>query len=155
MALPPLALVPDLEARLVAPITDPHQRERAESLLADASALVRWEAGRDWVDDVGQLTTVPDIAFMITLQAALRAFYNPAQVSSQQLGAASVRYGDVWLTSAERNRLADLGGTRGNMQSIQMSGGYGFEGPENLGWVPVSNYEGADTPDADWFPIGY
>jgi hypothetical protein len=155
MALPPLASVTDLEARLVAPITDAHQRERAEALLADASTLVRYEANRTWVDpDTGLPTAVPDVAVTICLQAALRAFYNPAQVASQQLGAASVRYGDVWLTGSECERLAGLGRTRGELQSIELQPGFGFE-RDYWGYAPVDNEPGMSTPAADWFPIGY
>lgn len=153
--LPPLATTDQLAVRVgkttfaLGPETD-----RAFALLEDASALVRFEAGTDWVDpDTGLATPVPDVAVTITLSSATRAWFNPAQVQSEQLGAAMVRFGDVWLTKAETERLAELGGTS-DLTSVVLTPGFGFERPATLGWAPADYGEGQD-PYADWAPIGY
>jgi len=86
--LPPLATIPDLEARIGHPITDPAEQARANALLADASSLVRFAANQTWVDENGDLTVVPDLAVSITCQAALRGWFNPAGIEAAQLGAA-------------------------------------------------------------------
>jgi hypothetical protein len=152
--LPSLATLADLEARLGRPITDPAEVSRAEALLADASALVRFEAGRSWVDEFDALIEVPDLAVTITCQAALRGWYNPAGIESQQLGAVSVRYGNAWLTTAERAQLALFSRGKGLDQAI-LTGSFGFDGG-SAGWVPVNNEEGLDTASvADRFPLGW
>lgn len=153
--LPPLATIADLEARLGHGITDPGEQARANALLADASALVRFEAGQTWVDETtGELVPVPDLAVTITAQAALRGWYNPSGIESAQLGAVSVRYGNAWLTAQERAQLALFSRGHGLGQAI-LTGGFGFDGGPT-GWVPVNNEEGLYTADvADHFPLGW
>lgn len=152
--LPALATVADLEARLGHTITDAGERERAQALLNDASTLVRFEAGQSWVDENGALTAVPDLAVTITCQAALRGWYNPAGVESEQLGAVSVRYGNAWLTAQERAQLALFSRGKGLDQAI-LIGNFGFERAD-VGWVPVNNEETLDTSQvADHFPLGW
>lgn len=156
MPLPSLATVPDMEARLGHTIDDPNEQVRAQALLDDASALIRFEANRTWMDDTVDppvLGAVPDFVVSLTAQAALRGWYNPAGIESAQLGAVSVRYGGAWLTSAERAQLALLNRGQG-LQNIELHPGFGFEG-STLGYVPVDNAENLHTPAADWFPIGY
>lgn len=73
MALPPLASVADLEARLpTGDLTESDDVRRAEAALADASALVRSEAGRTWVGDDDELDGVPDIVTTVVLAVAQR-----------------------------------------------------------------------------------
>lgn len=152
--LPSLATVADLEARLGHPITDAAEQARAQALLNDASTLVRFEAGQSWVDESGVLAVVPDLAVTITCQAALRGWYNPAGVESEQLGAVSVRYGNAWLTAKESAQLALFSRGKGLDQAI-LVGGYGFE-VDQAPWVPVNNEEGLDTSAvADRFPLGW
>lgn len=147
MPLPALATLDDLQRRLGGPITEAGERDRAVALLSDASTLVRHEAGRTWVDAEGELTAVPDLAMTITLAVAVRAFNNPNQDESAQLGAFSVRYADVWLTRAEADRLNGL--TNGSLTSVDLTHGFGFDGrPGDIrDYVPV-DYGG------DWFPLG-
>lgn len=153
MALPPLAELADLEARVGAAIEQGRERERAASLLADASTLVRHEAGDTWVDASGNLFEVPDIAVTTCLSAALRGWYNPASIESQQLGAVSVRFGDVWLTRTESERLKGIG--QPGIMSIKLTPGFGFDGSDRSAYAPVSNMaDGPATPAADWFPLG-
>jgi hypothetical protein len=150
--LPPLATLAQLEARIGRTLTDQADIDRANALLEDASSLVRFEAGVDWVDDMGALTAVPDVAVTITLASSVRAWYNPAQVQSEQLGAAMVRFGDVWLTGAEADRLQRLNDD-GAFKSVELVGGFGFES-DAYGYVPV-DYGQGQWPYADWFPLGY
>lgn len=153
--LPSLATIADLEARLGHPITDEAERERAQALLNDASALVRFEANQTWLDENGDLLAeVPDLAVTITCQAALRGWYNPSAIESAQLGAVSVRYGNAWLSAQERAQLALFSRGHGLSQA-ELVGGYGFEGAV-WGYVPVNNEEGLDTSAvADHFPLGW
>jgi hypothetical protein len=149
---PSLASVADMEARLGHTIDDPAEVARAQALLDDASALVRFETNQSFVDETGALVTdLPDIVVTITVNAALRGWYNPAGIESAQLGAVSVRYGAAWLTSTERQQLGLM--TRGNMSQATLIGSFGFEGGVS-GYVPVDNEEGLSTPAADWFPLG-
>lgn len=154
--LPALATLDQFEARIGRTLSDPAEVARAEALLSDASALVRFESHTDWIDpDTGDPTAVPDVAVTITLASAVRAWYNPAQVTSEQLGAAMVRFGDVWLTSAEADRLSRLSGNAG-LQSVLLTPGFGFERDPYIGYAPCDNNgDGATVPYADWAPIGY
>lgn len=153
MALVPLTSVEELELRLGKTIPDGAERDRAEALLSDASTLVRHETGRTWVDAEGDLVAdVPDLLVTITIAAAMRAWYNPAGIQAAQLGAVSVRYADVWLTSVERDRLSEL--TRSSILSIEAKHGFGFESDDHTGWVPY-DFTGLGEAPGDYFPIGY
>lgn len=105
--LPALALVADLEARLG---LDPESLEgpnlgRARAALADASALVRMEARRTWVDESGALTVVPDAIVRVVLGAAQRTWTNPDAVVQESAGPFVRRLSEsetgVYLTKAE------------------------------------------------------
>jgi hypothetical protein len=153
--LPSLATVGDMEDRLGHPITPAEEVTRAQSLLDDASALIRFEAGTDWMttDEPPVLGPVPDYIVTLTVRAALRGWFNPAAIESAQLGAVSVRYGGAWLTEAERESLA-LNNRGKGLQQYLLKPGFGFE-RDTWGWVPVDNAENLHTPDADWFPLGW
>jgi hypothetical protein len=156
MTLPALAQVSDMEARLGHTIDDATERTRAQALLDDASALIRFEANRTWMDDTVDppvLGPVPDFVVSLTAQAALRGWFNPAGIESAQLGAVSVRYGGAWLTNAERAQLALLNRGQG-LQQVYLEHGFGFDGATS-GWVPVDNAPELHTPVADWFPLGF
>jgi len=155
MTLPALAQVSDMEARLGHTIDDANEQVRAQALLDDASALIRFEANRTWMDDTVDppvLGVVPDFVVSLTAQAALRGWFNPAGIESAQLGAVSVRYGGAWLTTAERSQLALLNRGQG-LQQVLLQPGFGFDGATS-GWVPVDNAPNLSTPAADWFPLG-
>lgn len=78
-----LATVGDLEARLGRTFADA-ELARVVSVLEDVSALVRDEAGVDWVDAVtGQLTAVPAAIRAVVLRAAERSIRNPGGFSSE------------------------------------------------------------------------
>ncbi len=114
--LPPLASVAALELRLGVSLAGT-EADRAGAILDDASALVRSEACRDWLDDEGALHDVPAVVESVTLAAAYRAFRNPDGVSQTSLGDASVSYdrGDgqaaVYLTRDERKAIRRAAGT--------------------------------------------
>jgi hypothetical protein len=151
--LPSLATIADMEARLGRTIDDPAERVRAQALLDDASALVRFEANQEWmVGEPPELGPVPDLVVSLTAHAALRGWFNPAGIEATQLGAVSVRYGGAWLTSAERAQLALFNRGQG-LQQTMLKPGFGFDAPV-YGYAPVDQ-EGLATPAADWFPIGY
>jgi hypothetical protein len=153
--LPSLAQIADMEARLGHPITEDSERERAQAMLNDASALIRFEANQTWMDETQVppvLGAVPDYVVSLTALAALRGWYNPAGIESAQLGAVSVRYGGAWLTNAERAQLGLLNRGQG-LQGLELTPGFGFE-RNTYGWVPVDNQEDLHTPEADWFPLG-
>jgi hypothetical protein len=151
---PSLASVADMEARLGRSLTDPAEVARAQALLDDASALVRFETNQSFLDPItGDIATdLPDIVVTITVNAALRGWYNPAGIEASQVGAVSVRYGSSWLTSSEREQLALMTRGKGVTQAT-LIGSFGWEGAAT-GYVPVDNEEGLSTPAADWFPLG-
>jgi len=105
--LPALAAVSDLEARLG---LDPQTLAgpnfaRARAALVDASALVRLEARRTWVDENGALTVVPDAIVRVVLGAAQRTYTNPDAVIQDSAGPFARRLREsetgVYLTQAE------------------------------------------------------
>lgn len=153
---PSLATIEDMEARLGHAIIEDDERTRAQSLLNDASALIRFEANQTWMDNTVEppvLGVVPDFIVALTVRAAIRGWYNPAGIEAAQLGAVSVRYGGAWLTSAEREQLALSNRGKGLQQAI-LTPGFGFE-RNGYGYAPVDNAEGLHTPAADWFPTGW
>lgn len=105
--LPALATVNDLEARLGldADTLTGADLVRAQAALDDASALVREEARRDWVDTDGTTITAPAAVIRVVLGAALRNYRNPESEISQTVGPFSrtIRASEtgVYLTSAE------------------------------------------------------
>lgn len=105
--LPALASVPELEARLgldPETLTGP-DLGRARAALDDASALVRLEAKRTWVDDAGALIAIPDAIARVVLGAAQRNWTNPDAAIQETAGpfARRLNEGDtgVYLTRAE------------------------------------------------------
>lgn len=106
MALPPLATVADLEARLGRSVTDPDEVARADAALADASTLARLEGRQDWWTAEGGLT-VPAAVVTVVLTAAKREVTNPDQVISDTVGPFTRRRADgtttgVYLTEGEK-----------------------------------------------------
>lgn len=108
MSLPPLATLPELEARLGASVDNP---EQALYLLDAASTIVRSVAGKLWVDEAGELVDVPDGASVVVVEMVARVADNPsgAVSTTEQLGPASntISYGEgaadrLYLTTADR-----------------------------------------------------
>lgn len=83
---PPLASVEDLEYRLGRVFTV-EERPRVEALLDDISAIVRTEAGVDWIDpETGELTDVPAVVRAVVLRVAERVMRNPQGFRSESAG---------------------------------------------------------------------
>lgn len=104
----PLATVEDVESRLARQFTV-DETTRVTALLDDASALVRDEAGRTWLDVNGVLEAVPAAVRAVVLRAVERAVRNPQGFSAESAGDYSyqrtgVEQG-VYLTEQERKIL--------------------------------------------------
>ncbi len=109
-ALPPLATIEALEARLGRGALVEPQRAQAVAALADASGIVRDVTGRTWIDDLGEVVA-PAIVVTITLKAALREVRNPEGNVADTAGPFSRRLADdqakgVYLLEDERTALA-------------------------------------------------
>lgn len=131
--LPALASVADLEARLG---LDPESLEgaeltRAQAALADASALVRMEARRTWVDELGAVTA-PDVIVRVVLGAAQRTFTNPDGVIQEAVGPFSRRYADgstgVYLTKAELDIVRRFRPSGGDLWTLRTERDGGDDG---------------------------
>lgn len=98
--LPPLASVVALRDRLGRDLSG-DDIPRAEAAIADASALVRAHARRDWNGE-----NVPDAIVAVVLAVARRAFTNPDSVVTRTDGPFSTTYNrdtlGAFLTDAEK-----------------------------------------------------
>lgn len=115
--LPPLASLPQFEARLPGGVLTADDLARAEATLQDASARVRAEAGVTWVTSGGDLGDVPDIIVAIVCAAARRAFVNPDMVASESIQDYAVSFSsaspDIYLTKSERQAIRRAVGRAG------------------------------------------
>lgn len=121
MALPPLADVADLDAWLpgVAIVGDDDAEARAEAVLSAASAIVRAENGKNWVDENGELLDdIPDAVSVLVVQLAARLWANPTGLTQETAGPFSAMHGRSTLTDDERGVLTD--NTAGGLGSIQV-----------------------------------
>lgn len=155
--LPSLATLEEFGIRLGIEFLDEYDEPtspegvQAQAALDDASALVRSEAGLDWVDEYGDLEIpLPDIAVSITLAVAGRVLQNPQGFSQATVGDSSVSYsregnaGSLYLTKSERSALRRLGGKPGYGEII-LEKPYELRGTQE--WVEVTN-------GGDPFPYG-
>lgn len=114
--LPSLAPLLELKYRIPGGIAT-EDEPRAEAALADASALVRDEAGKTWMTDGELDADIPDRIVSITLAAAKRAYVNPDGVRSESIDGYSTDYStaspDVYLTSAEKRAIKRAVGSGG------------------------------------------
>lgn len=109
MALPPLADLHELNARVVEDVRPGD--ERAMAALDDASTEVRHHAGRTWTDENNELDNPPAIAVRIALRLAKDIFENPYGYRSEQIGEyAYQRQSGGMLTDAEIRQLEELAG---------------------------------------------
>lgn len=115
MTLKALAEVSALELRLgfeTGTLQGP-DLARAQAALADASALVRAEANKAWLDSDSNVTA-PAQVVTIVVKAALREFKNPDGFTSEQMGDYSYRTdnaGGVYLTEDERRIVRSAAGS--------------------------------------------
>lgn len=109
MALPALADIDALEAWTGDTIAD--DDPRALAVLARASALVRSECGRTWVDDSNALEAVPEPIEGVVVQVAARVWRNPEGAIQDVAGPFSARFSEsvadgLYLTDTERKICA-------------------------------------------------
>ncbi|GAA4981255.1 hypothetical protein [Actinopolymorpha pittospori] len=133
MALPSLAPVSALEVRLGVDVGSLAGADlaRAEADLADASALVRNEAGCDWVAVDGVTITAPDPVVAVVVRAALRSYRNPDGYQGENLGGSySYQYAQgetgVYLTADEIRvvQLAARGAGTGGLTTVRVLPAY-------------------------------
>lgn len=123
--LPALAPVEDLEARLgldPGTLVDANLG-RARAALADASALVRMEARRTWVDEAGALTVVPDAIVRVVLGAAQRGYTNPDGATQESAGPFARSFNpdavSVYLTRPELDIVRRFRPAGGELWTLQ------------------------------------
>jgi hypothetical protein len=147
--LPTLAPVTDLEARLG---LDPDTLQdanlaRARAALIDASALVRMEARRTWVDEAGALTAVPDAIVRVVLGAARRSYTNPDAAVQESAGPFVRRLNEsdtgVYLTRAELDIVRRFRPSGGELWTLRTQRD---EDESNTIWYQ-------DTFGTEWFPL--
>lgn len=137
--LPSLAPVSALETRLglaVGSLTGA-DLARAETDLADASALVRMESfGKTWVDTDGVTVTAPDSVVTVVVRAAIRSYRNPDGFQGEAVGSGAYSYqyaqGEVgmYLTPEEIRvvRYAARAAGTGGVSTIRVRSAY-FDAP--------------------------
>jgi len=95
------------------------ERDRAESLLVEASELIRDVAGKTWLDADNALEGVPVRIANICVAVAFRAFGNPEALTQRSIGDSSKSFDrtsreggeDVYLTKAEEAAIHRAAGT--------------------------------------------
>lgn len=111
--LPPLTTLSELEIRAGAQ----DEAARAEAVLVDASSLIRDEAGKTWVNDLGNIADVPDMVVTLVLKVAKRALDNPEGLSGETYPEYAWRKegaeDGVYLTDKECKIARRLGGRTG------------------------------------------
>jgi hypothetical protein len=147
----PLAKPEDLSDWLGEPITEAADVKRAERIIRFASALVRKESGRTWVQDDGEtlVADLPDDISLAVVQSAARAYENPhGQTSDAQddwRATFKVEEVGVYLTETEKAMVARFRGARlGGLSTIATTRMDSV--PASTGWVPVE-----DAPDFPWY----
>lgn len=147
MAIPALASVQELADWIGAPIdADTPDYRRAEQCLRIASALVRTETGKTWLDESGVLADpVDENAVMVTLYCAGRVFDNREGMTREGVddysGSYRVDESGAYLTATERRMLAHLSAPAfGALGTISTTRGDCL--PDSTGWVPTG------TPNA-------
>ncbi len=163
MPLPPLASLEALGLRLGVSLLDAHDAPtvpdgvRALAALEDASALVRAEGAKSWVDAHDELLlNIPDVIVSITLAVAYRAFRNPDGTTQAAMGDVSVSFsregigGSIFLTRAEQRAVRRASGRN-------MFGSLIMETPflPNSTDIELAHFAPVDgQPAADWVPMG-
>jgi hypothetical protein len=115
MSMPSLASVADLEA-VVGDIASGADTTKAQARLDYASALVRAEAGVDWVNaDGDELEDVPASISMVVVAMVERAWTNPNGAVQRAAGPFSESYGTaaadrIYLTKSDRKIIRAAAG---------------------------------------------
>jgi len=141
MAEQTLATVAELGDWLGEPIVeDSPEGKRAELCLRAASALVRSEAGRTWLEPDGNLEPVPEAVKLVTLYCASRVFDNREGQNRWNIddagGGWKVDEAGAYLTASEKDTLSKYAGRRfGGMGVVSTTRG-DIAGPVS-GYVPT------------------
>jgi hypothetical protein len=121
--LPPLVIPEEIRTRIERPepFSGP-ELDRVTAVCHDASALVRFESRRDWIDpDDPTQIKAPGIVLVIARRCAERAVRSPEGFSSESAGDYSYRRsgvaeeGGLFLTDREVNDLVRAGGGFGGI----------------------------------------
>lgn len=128
--MPPLASI-SLFARKLGYEPQESELDRAETLLDQASELIRDEAGKTWVTTVGALESVPRRIARICVEVAYRAFTNPEGLSQRSIGDSSKSWdrsgregGEaVYLTDVEERAVRKAAGLS-SFQSVTLVSAY-------------------------------
>lgn len=132
MTLPPLAPVSALEVRLEVAVGSLNGAAltRAEACLDDTSALIRDEAGKDWVALDGVTITAPAAVVVVATQVAKRTYSNPDGYTSESVGDYSWQANGaagLYLTTGESRivRRAARGRSAGSASDVRTPSAYG------------------------------
>lgn len=151
-ASPPLVELADFATWLGLAEFSGEDEPRAEAVLAAASALVREEARRTWVDaETGELTPVPDAVQVIVKEAAKRAWLNPEGYTAEGDGDYNYKLeaesAGIYLTEEEQRILGRYRQPRSGLWTLPTTRG---EIPWRLDrtWYATADYGGDPIP---WF----
>lgn len=114
MTLPAFAEIEELVDRIPDGI-EVEDYPRAQAALADASSLIRSEAGATvvatWIASDELTDAVPEIIKTVTLRSALRVFVNPTEETQSTTGPySSSRVANAYLTATEKAMIARAAG---------------------------------------------
>jgi hypothetical protein len=147
MSLPPLASVETFESFAGRDINT----DRAAALLDFASALIRAEAGVDWVDDNNDLSGVPDVIPFICCKVVERAVSNPEGLTAESVVNYRAEYGnsssDLYLTKQERRLVRKAAGTA-LITTVELESPYRKYDPDDI-YTTVAN-GGEEIPMGPW-----
>ncbi|MEX5637408.1 hypothetical protein [Parafrankia sp. FMc2] len=139
MPLPPLVDLAAYLTRTGQALADLDAAEQAQltALLGDASALVRLEAGLDWVAEDGVTVTTPDVVVPVVVAVVRRSASNPEGLTGETLGDHSWQMAnasaDLYLTKSERTTVRRAAGRLG-IGSVQMEGDLPVQPSEWCWW---------------------
>jgi hypothetical protein len=128
--LPPLVSFAKLVNKLGYTPED-EERDRAESILGEASSLIRDVAGTTWTNETtNALLEVPHRVRQIALSVVYRAFTNPEALTQRTIGDSSKSFDrskreggeSVYLTEAEEKAIQKAAGTSGMVVATMISG---------------------------------
>lgn len=138
------ATLDELKARLDWTL-DADEERIATSALEDASDLARAYAGRDWTP----IATSPRLVRTLVLKACKRYMNNPSGYTQSRAGDETLGWNDdagddagtVRFTRDEQSMLAEIGGRKSGLVSVEVSAWNSCIRPVHAGLVPV---EGGD-----------
>ena len=147
MSLPPLATIDDLRSFTGQDVGV----SRAVALLDYASALIRVEAGTDWVDENNDLDGVPDVIRFIVCKVVERALSNPDGLTAESVVNYRAEYGnassDLYLTKQERRLIRKAAGTP-LITTVELESPYRKYDPDDI-YMTVAN-GGEEVPMGPW-----